>query len=684
MRYYISNEGNDESNGTSTSTAWATISKVNSSSFEAGDQISFRCGDVFTGTLNITWAGVESNPIVFDSYGSGNKPIITGLVEVSTWEDNEDGTWISSDVVSLAPQCNMVIIDGENSPMGRYPKVTQPNSGYLIFEATATGESITSSSLSGTPDWTGAEVVIRANAYKLHRRTITEQDEGTLSFASISDFIEEDSGFFIQNDIRCVTEQNDWYYDHSTGKITIYSSSEPTDVKIAVTQHLVVMEGNFILFSGLVFEGANDCAIFCDSSKTSLLLQYCDFRNIGIGGIYGQISNVGVENCTFNDINNSAISVDYGNNVINISDSVFNNIGIYQGMKDIRVYTLSNNNIELPQANDVIIQRNRITNVGYNGIWFYGNNVLIKQNYIDNFCKILSDGGAIYTFTGEARDLMENVLITENICLNGQISGADGTSYPMECSGIYLDMGSANVEISYNTVANMFIVGVHISSFGGVNMHHNTIYNCSRMGVFLIVDSWLTPSETDSWKYNTIVAKEKRPVDEEGNYWDAQKCIMYFITTADPIADLLLYANDMDYNCLARPIADDDVIHANRENWGAGFMTIAEWQSFSGQDLNSYGSPQALLSLDDITIEYNDTAVNKTIFVDEPKIDMAGTHYPIGNITIAPYRSIILMTDYNPSTDPPEGTTLHYIWHNGARVLHNGKPLTVPLVISEN
>ena len=79
--YYISNSGNDANTNTIT-TPWATTSKVNSSMgiFVAGDSILFECGGTFFGTLNITKAG-----IIIGSYGTGNKPIITGFYTVPAY-----------------------------------------------------------------------------------------------------------------------------------------------------------------------------------------------------------------------------------------------------------------------------------------------------------------------------------------------------------------------------------------------------------------------------------------------------------------------------------------------------------------------------------------------------------------------------------------------------------------------
>lgn len=72
--YYVDNAGGDDGNsGTSITSAWSSLSKVNSFGFNSGDTVSFKCGDRFSG---VTITG-KSN-ITFNSYGSGPRPVIDG------------------------------------------------------------------------------------------------------------------------------------------------------------------------------------------------------------------------------------------------------------------------------------------------------------------------------------------------------------------------------------------------------------------------------------------------------------------------------------------------------------------------------------------------------------------------------------------------------------------------------
>jgi hypothetical protein len=77
--YYVDSVGGlDINNGTSNSTPWQTIAKVNSSTFNPGDSILFDAGDTWREQLTIPASGSAGNPITFSSYGNGANPIISG------------------------------------------------------------------------------------------------------------------------------------------------------------------------------------------------------------------------------------------------------------------------------------------------------------------------------------------------------------------------------------------------------------------------------------------------------------------------------------------------------------------------------------------------------------------------------------------------------------------------------
>jgi hypothetical protein len=83
--YYVSSStGSDANSGTSSSTAWQTIAHVNGQSFNPGDSILFKRGDVWNESLAPPSSGSSGNPIAFDAYGTGAAPNLTGYYAVPT------------------------------------------------------------------------------------------------------------------------------------------------------------------------------------------------------------------------------------------------------------------------------------------------------------------------------------------------------------------------------------------------------------------------------------------------------------------------------------------------------------------------------------------------------------------------------------------------------------------------
>ncbi|NQX59654.1 right-handed parallel beta-helix repeat-containing protein [Paenibacillus qinlingensis] len=87
--YYVdASAGNNSNDGTSSATAWQTITKVNGVSLQPGDQVLFKRGEIWQGsTLRPSSSGVDENPIRYGSYGDPTlgKPIISGGTRIDTW-----------------------------------------------------------------------------------------------------------------------------------------------------------------------------------------------------------------------------------------------------------------------------------------------------------------------------------------------------------------------------------------------------------------------------------------------------------------------------------------------------------------------------------------------------------------------------------------------------------------------
>jgi hypothetical protein len=124
--YFVDvDKGNDENSGTSQATAWRSLDRVNAAHFFPGDEILFKRGMQWRGTLIVSASGSEHAPITFSAYGSGKNPVIVRSVKFSGWRPfSHDGKaaektriWVGS-IQMLRTSWGMVH-NGKSAPIHR-------------------------------------------------------------------------------------------------------------------------------------------------------------------------------------------------------------------------------------------------------------------------------------------------------------------------------------------------------------------------------------------------------------------------------------------------------------------------------------------------------------------------------------------------------------------------------------
>jgi len=641
--YYVDNvSGNDSYTGKSPAKAWRTLAKVRSSmgSFVPGVLIALKRGQVFNDSIVFNVSGTFKKPITFTAYGIGNNPIISGFTTVSGWTNVGTNLWESSTSVSSLSYCNMVIINGVNTHMGTFPNDTVTSSGYtgfMYYQTHVGNTSLTTSSLSGTPDFTGGEVVFRAQ-YTLDRRTILTQSGGTLTV--IGDLtLSNNSPIFIQNNINTLDRQNEWYYNPSTKKITVYSVGQPSNVKVAAINRLFVFAkqggsnyslANYITIKNITFEGANTSAVYgfislaVGHKLTGIRITNCTIQNCGTDAIsFDQPESAYISNNYINGSNGRGIGLAYAHNTY-VGNNTIANININKGMA---IGWGAYSAIDLPGSVHTTTEYNRITNCGYDGINFSftgTDSCLIQYNYLDSFCMVLGDGGGIY---GNNR-----ANIHHNIVLDGGIGGKKlGINDPWAV-GIYLDDNSYNNTVSFNTVYNCSRVGIYLHNTRLSTITNNNSFN-NLMWQIYINDDATGGADVASNNINNNQFIAKTNTQEEGYY--------------QSYANNLLTFGTFDYNIYTRPISETGVLRTYEPLTGTVMRTISSWQTFFSQESHSANATQTLTTINDFQFEFNPTKVNKVVTLTQPMIDVKGVKYT-GTVTLLPYTSIVLMKDANP------------------------------------
>jgi len=584
--YYFSQlSGNDSRSATEAqnpNTPWQSTNKFNAiiGGLNPGDAVYFKRGETFYGSLILDQSGTPTQPITISAYGNGAKPIISGTLVLSNWVSLGNGVWESYNP-ALGSTVSNVLINEVPQEMGRYPNSDLENKGYLHFESHNTNTSITDNELSGSPNWTGAEIVIRKNPWILDRSTITSHSGKTISYTGSSYYAVDKFGYFIQNDVRTLDKFGEWYYNPSNKKLYVFFGPNPpsaSEVKASAIDYLVSVHGmGDISLNNLSFYGANIHGLLINGAH-SLTVANCDISYSGDCGIKAAFSDkLVVENCTIKYSNNNGIDLENDNHNAIIKGNLVENTSLFTGMG--RNGDGSGTGINV-RGNNNLVEYNEVLNTSYIGISFYLNGAVIKNNYVNNFSLNKSDGGGIYTYTGPANNTFTGRKIIGNIIVNGNGAG-EGTDNPhyLIAEGIYLDDNSSGVEIRDNTVANVAHFGIFYNNARSIIAKNNTFFNNGsqlemRHG-----------SASEGALRNNFVSN---------NVFFSKEATQKVLSLKSLFNDVDSFAT-FDSNYYARPLDDKYVIHStayfNQSNEVNEAADLETWKAKNNRDLSSKKSP---------------------------------------------------------------------------------------------
>lgn len=517
--YFSSSLGNDSrsaSEAQNSATPWKTIDKLNAiaGSLKGGDRIFFRSGDVFYGTIRVTRSGASGAPILFTSYGTGAKPVITSLARVTNWVSIGNGLYQADLSGYGISKMQVLLINDQIKEIGRYPNAGSADGGYLKI---ANANSFTSiSTQSGAPySGSGGEVVIRKNNWIIDRHTIDYIGGTTINYrANESPYSpQRNFGYFIQNHPSILDQAGEWAYDPSSRRLTVNLSGYnvgSTNVSVATLDNLVV-NGAYITnmtFSNLHFRGSNSHMISINRSE-NVKVENCVLDFAGENGIYTyDIRGLVINNNQINYALNAGVFMAHSTPGANVLNNSIVNTMPFQGMAKssdiagVGIYLASNGERSL-------IEKNRVINTGFNGIHFGGSYTKVVNNFIDNFCLFKQDGGGIYT-NSDGLSTMNNIgrEITGNIVLNGK-GTKTGTLEDVDMAeGIYIDDNSAGVTVHKNTVAFMSGKSIYLHNANNIVITENLFYK-SRSQVQLTHSNYGGPIRNVSVSRNLFSSVDK-------------------------------------------------------------------------------------------------------------------------------------------------------------------------------
>lgn len=563
MVYYVKSDGTGS--GTSETSPWSLDNLRNTVILQPGDEVRFGRGDVLYGSMT------PQPGVTYSTYGTGAQPIFTGFTQLTQWTKLIGSIYYATLDV---PALRVVTLDNIVTKMGRWPK-----SGYNKVTSHTGNTSITDSLLTAATNWAGAEIVMRKLRWVTDRHIITNHTGSTLTYSANQNYGNatayepvDGNGYFIQGHLATLTALGDWHYNAAEKRLYMhfgtYLPAQKTVKVVSVDQIFPINTTPDVTFNNIDVEGGNYAALL--QGAININFNNCNLRKQGDASVYG-INSHGVKfnGGSISDTLNMGIWGEWDTTAWEVNNMKISNIGTIEGAG--RSGDGSCEGVAI-RGDGLRVRNNIITGTGYNGISFYGSDVRIEKNYVENFCLQKDDGAGIYTYTG-ANDPMTNRVITGNTVKNAKGKFAGVESYWYEAFGkaaaIYLDGYSHNTEVSDNTLVTGEWAGVFINNNKSNQVKNNLVINFAQAIYF-----------------NNSQTGNIRLTDVTGN-------TLVALTDKQQLLYIKLYSDDapqllgvFDNNTFVRA-TNKNTVTVSRNNIGDEVMTLAEWQAKYGQDIRS-------------------------------------------------------------------------------------------------
>jgi parallel beta-helix repeat protein len=561
--YYVDSTWTGPTTNGAKETPWNTLKQVNDfmGSFAAGDSIRFKRGSTFSAgnfdnrMLIITASGTAENPIVFETYGVGELPVIDGSqVLDGTWKEE---TSLGADIWSY----DYSLLDPDNH---------RPN---VLYYEGVPKPSITTLKFDSVPD------TLLANAILLQFKTVytsfwvTSVDSAANTVSGITFFDIKEGVEMVARQLDAggrmsdipqsplsnptfVTSQEDlnrglaqygrwyWYGDSVSGIGKIYLKSEgPPDAKVEIGYvgdysgdaeevdfpAVKIQSAHNIILKDLKIQKCNESAVVISNGSTNITVEGLDISKTGLDGI------------KLRDSSNNTIT---GNTIDDVGIGI--SIWAFPGDNDA-----VNNQI---LNNDVMNCRTKCVSVASGGDPSEVSGNRIADNRITNSNTMEYDSAGIYTFYAGSNTIEANTI-------------KDGGSKYLVSAGIMVDVSGAPMTISRNTLENNSNAGIAVSGAGhqiAENILRNNGLPSWRMTQLTLFGTTGSPAVNCRITGNTMEADQDHhfiyaePGSQTGHFIDNNVYI-------SPSEKLFSWSN----------------------SWDEVWMDFKDWRGKTGHDCNS-------------------------------------------------------------------------------------------------
>lgn len=481
--YYVSNSGNDSNNGISPESPLKSVLKINQiiSKMIPGDVILLERGSIFYGQINISSSGDENSPIIIAAYGEGKNPVISASVPITEWSIYE-GNIYSSNVNGIVKN---LFSNGKQMTLARYP-----NSGFLSVDNHLSDpkKGFTDNELKQPSGyWNGSIARIRTINWAYEYSEIENFKNSTIVLKTPPYYpVQSGWGYYLDNNLNELDTFSEWYFsknENDNGTLYFY----PPDISDINTMNI---EGSIY-----------DYGIFSSKEIRNIIILDLEVRNQSVTGInfFNNVSEVRIENCTFNGQFQTGVSFvkqaenisinncrfynvnGRGLSLLNVNNSsISRNIFLNSGM--IPGYGTTGDPFVMSAAfvfgNSNQISGNYIDGVGHDAINCLGTGNIVEKNVIKNCLQLLNDGGGIKCYG----DYSKNSVWKNNFIFGVKGNYENTIGGGSVALGIYLDEFANNMSILNNTITGSGFSGIGVHN-GFNNLIQNNICYNNRVGI---------------------------------------------------------------------------------------------------------------------------------------------------------------------------------------------------------
>ncbi len=453
--YYVDAiAGNDGFPGTSTERAWRSLRKVSTRRYRPGDQILFKRGQVWHGSLNIVSSGVADAPVELADYGDPEAPlpIIDGTY---AFPFRINWVWVAPNIYKSFP-----------APWLREP--------HIIFYGGVARPPLTTLRFNSVPAALKPGAIL-LQLDGLYRNFLVTSTNGSLVSGITFFKIEPNKQVYVRQiengrerqwpfplglpqivtNLSSLKAPGDWYWNPGDKAIYLYSDVAPRDANVTVgsqSNGIRVTGSSYITIRNLMVRGFNETGIMIYNSK-NITLKNVHVSGVGSGGHKSGILLFNSSNCSVLDsevdsiLGNAVVIYSYGHPTLPWSRSWANRImGNY--IHDIGSAGVSLSTDFPKQA--VLIQNN-----------------IVEGNIIERVNQYTYDAAGVYTlFIGHGNVIRSNTI---RFCGTDQLRSA----------GIMLDSGTGPTLVEKNTLENNSNGGMAITDSGHSILFNTINNNCS-------------------------------------------------------------------------------------------------------------------------------------------------------------------------------------------------------------